>query len=62
MHLPSPSLDGSPTVILASKFVASKFATIFLDHSNFNGHANISHSNFLFSFKYHYLGKVVNFI
>ena len=45
-----------------SKFLASTFATIFLPNMNFDGHASISHREFPFLVKCHYLGKVVNFI
>jgi E3 ubiquitin-protein ligase HUWE1 len=62
MHLPSRCRDDSPTVSPASKFVASTFATIFLDDLNFDGHASISQREFPFSVKSHYLGKVVDFI
>lgn len=62
MHLPSRRRDDSPAVSPASKFVASTFATIFLDDLNFDGHASISQREFPFSVKCRYLGKIVDFI
>ena len=62
MHIPSHCWDDSFMVSLASKFVVSTFATVFLDDLNFDGHASISHREFPLSVKCLYLRKVVDFI
>ncbi|XWS21379.1 hypothetical protein CRYUN_Cryun30bG0050400 [Craigia yunnanensis] len=54
MLLPSRRRDDTVNASPASKFVASSFASIALDHRNFGGHVN--------STKCRYFGKVIDFI
>ncbi|XP_010277573.1 PREDICTED: E3 ubiquitin-protein ligase UPL2-like isoform X2 [Nelumbo nucifera] len=62
MLLPSRRRDDSPTVSPASKSVVSTFASIVLEHLNFEGHADSCRSEVSISTKCRYLGKVIEFI
>ncbi|KAJ9560583.1 hypothetical protein OSB04_005743 [Centaurea solstitialis] len=62
MLLPSRRRDDMVTVTPASKSVASTFASIALDHMNFEGHVKPSGSVASWSPKCRYLGKVIDFI
>ncbi|KAI3685801.1 hypothetical protein L6452_35059 [Arctium lappa] len=62
MLLPSRRRDDMVTVTPASRSVASTFASITLDHMNFEGHVKISGSVASWSPKCRYLGKVIDFI
>ncbi|XP_023746600.1 E3 ubiquitin-protein ligase UPL2 [Lactuca sativa] len=62
MLLPSRRRDDMVTVSPASRSVASTFASITLDHMNFEGHMKPSGSVSSWSPKCRYLGKVIDFI
>ncbi|GFS44094.1 similar to LOW protein: E3 ubiquitin ligase-like protein [Actinidia rufa] len=61
MLLPSRRRDDTLNVTPPSKSVASTFATIALDHLNFEGHGNSSGPESV-SAKCRYFGKVIDFI
>ncbi|PPD77872.1 hypothetical protein GOBAR_DD25184 [Gossypium barbadense] len=62
MLLPSRRRDDTVNASLASKLVASIFASIALDHMNFVGHVKSSGSEASISTKCRYFGKVIDFI
>ncbi|PPS03508.1 hypothetical protein GOBAR_AA17142 [Gossypium barbadense] len=62
MLLPSRRRDDTVNASLASKLVASIFASIALDHMNFGGHVKSSGSEASISTKCRYFGKVIDFI
>ncbi|KAK8692361.1 hypothetical protein V6N13_075826 [Hibiscus sabdariffa] len=62
MLLPSRRRDDAINASLASKSVASSFASIALDHMNFEGHVKSSGSEVFILPKCRYLGKVIDFI
>ncbi|XP_024977054.1 E3 ubiquitin-protein ligase UPL2-like isoform X1 [Cynara cardunculus var. scolymus] len=62
MLLPSRRRDDMVTVTPSSRSVASTFASITLDHMNFEGHVKPFGSVASWSTKCRYLGKVVDFI
>ncbi|KAI3491195.1 hypothetical protein L1887_44441 [Cichorium endivia] len=62
MLLPSRRRDDMVSVSPASRSVASTFASITLDHMNFEGHVKPSGSVSSWSPKCRYLGKVIDFI
>ncbi|KAK8580430.1 hypothetical protein V6N13_143527 [Hibiscus sabdariffa] len=62
MLLPSRRRDDAINASPASKSVASSFASIALDHMNFEGHVKSSGSEAFILPKCRYLGKVIDFI